>query len=38
MEARATNYIQDDLAESRAFEQQFRRVFEHEIQWRMRKQ
>lgn len=37
IEARAADYIQDDLAESRAFEQQFRRVFEHEIQWRMRK-
>ena len=37
IEARATDYIQDDLAGARAFEQQFHRVFEHEIQWQMRK-
>lgn len=37
IEEKAADYLQHDLAESRAFEQQFRRVFEHELQWRMRK-
>ncbi len=37
IEARAADYLEHDLVDSRAFEQQFRRVFEHEIQWRMRR-
>lgn len=37
IEARAADYLEHDLVDSRDVELQFRRVFEHEIQWRMRK-
>lgn len=37
IEDRASDYLKHDLVESHAFEQQFRRVFEHEIEWRMRR-
>lgn len=38
IEEKASNYIEKDLADSRAFEQRFLKTFEHELQWRMRKQ
>ena len=37
IEAQATDYLENDLSESRDFEQQFRQVFEHELTWRMRR-
>ena len=37
IEAQTTDYLENDLSESRDFEQQFRQVFEHELTWRMRR-
>ena len=31
IEAQTTDYLENDLSESRDFEQQFRQVFEHEL-------